>query len=45
MGYNGIGDGIALVLFVSIFVAAPLAAWKLVDIAVWFFSHVEIGIK
>jgi len=28
-----------------IFIGGPLAIWKLIDIAIWLFNHVHIGIK
>lgn len=30
---------------VLLFVGVPLALWKLVEIAVWAYNHIQIGIK
>ena len=40
MSYSGIGDGIVLWFWLG-FAAMPLALWKLVDILIWFFSHIS----
>lgn len=48
MGYSGIGDaieGLFKALIISAVVAWPLAIWKLIDIGIWVFSHVKVGIQ
>jgi hypothetical protein len=32
-------------MIILIFISVPLGLWKLIDIVIWLFSHVEIGIK
>jgi len=39
--FNGMARIFAFLLIIGI----PLALWKLVDIAVWLFNNVEIGLK
>lgn len=45
---GNIGDGIDLVfrlMFYGLIVSVPLAIWKLVDVVIWIFANIEIGIK
>jgi hypothetical protein len=45
---GNIGDAItkAIVgLFIICCISVPLGLWKLYDIAIWIYNHVEIGIK
>lgn len=45
---NGIGEALDQ-LFASmiwvLFISIPLAIWKIIDIIVWVWNHVSIGIK
>ncbi len=46
--YSGFVDGIGslivgLMLTCAVFV--PLGIWKLVDIGIWFYHHVHIGVS
>lgn len=44
MSYSGIGgaiDAMFKLLIVSFFVAWPLAIWKLVEIIIWVYRHLE----
>lgn len=40
MSNSGIGDGIVLSLLLGL-AAMPLAIWKIIDILIWFFSHIS----
>ena len=45
---RGIGDAISALiisLFVICCIAVPLGVWKLIDLAMWLFTHVKIGIN
>lgn len=45
---EGIGQafqGLATFCIASLFVAWPLGLWKLIEIVVWLFKHVEVGVK
>lgn len=44
--YGGIGDGIVFtfkVLFAIAVISLPLALWKLWEIGIWFFSHIQFN--
>lgn len=41
---GNIGDAFASLLIVFIFIS-PLALWKLVDIVIWIYHHIYIGLK
>lgn len=46
--YNGIGEALSLLFigfFLMLFIAVPLAIWKVIDIVLWAFSHLEIGLR
>jgi len=43
--YGNLGDGLATFFMLSIFVAFPLALWKLIDIVLWLFTNVQIGLR
>jgi hypothetical protein len=46
--YSKIGEGLGKILkasFIIMCITVPLAAWKLIDIAIWLFNHIEIGVK
>ena len=43
--YGSSNDGLGLFFVLSIFVALPLALWKLVDIVLWLFTNVQIGLR
>lgn len=46
--YGNIGEGLAsLVIYggICLAVSVPLAIWKLVEIGIWCYNHIEIGIK
>ena len=45
MSYGNLGDGLAVFLLFTIFVALPLALWKLIDIVLWLFTNVQIGLR
>ena len=45
---NGLGDALQALItafIVLLVVAAPLALWKLIDIAVWLYNHVGVTLK
>jgi uncharacterized membrane protein len=47
-GYGSMFDGmmsIAKLMVVLICVFVPLGAWKLVEIIIWCFQHVHVGIQ
>lgn len=46
--FDGLGrvfDALATMFFVMLFGAVPLAIWKLVEIVIWLWDNVEIGVK
>lgn len=42
--FDGIAEAMAT-MFVLCLVFVPLGLWKLIEIVLWLFSHVDIGIK
>lgn len=45
---NSLGDAIqALIMAVIVLlaVAVPLALWKLIDIVIWLYNHIEVAWK
>lgn len=48
MGYDKIGDaavGAFMFLLGACALMFPLAIWKLIEIVIWIFEHVSIGLK
>jgi hypothetical protein len=42
------GDGLAAVayaVFILLIIFIPLGSWKLIEIAIWLFSHISVEIK
>lgn len=43
--FRGLGEAVAALFYGFMFlliVAVPLAIWKLIDIAIWFYSHLGV---
>ena len=38
-------DKVLSSLFTGLLIATPLALWKLVDIAIWLYNHIEVNVK
>jgi hypothetical protein len=48
MSYDRVGDAVVGTMetgFILLCIAVPLAIWKLVDIVIWLWRHIEIGVK
>ena len=46
--FDGVGravDAVMGLLYISILVAWPLALWKLVEIVIWVWDHLEVSWK
>lgn len=46
--YEGVGNAVVALwrgMIVLLCVFVPLGLWKLIDICIWIFNHVHIGLK
>jgi len=46
--YGGLGDSVARLFAILIalnLVFVPLGIWKLIEICIWIYHHVSIGVK
>ena len=44
MMYDGLGKALDT-LFIMFFACFPFAIWKVIDIIIWLYQNIEIGLK
>ena len=42
--WNELDKGLEL-LFKILIISVPLAIWKLIDIAIWIYNHIQVTVK